>query len=206
MITRDQIGEGLPVAAAGSGPQPHHPTAASERCIQLYGWDSRSNVWHGPDELSLAGVRPQRLEQALRSAPGRSWYGPLSCSTRGEPANRFFAIIHGLADCGVAMVYCDESRTGPVELLTIVPAELRRILRPDFAFELVSFASFLGSVPGSANLAIIEGITTALEESPPSDSLVFSICTGLWESDLDYALSRCVEKIAVAMLDWLEMP
>lgn len=180
--------------------------AAAERRIQLYGWDSQGNVWHGPNELSLAGARPQRLETALRSAPGRSWYGPVSCSTPGEPANRFFAVIHCLADCGVAMVYCDESRTGPVELITIIPAELRPILRPDFAFELVAFASFLGSVGGGANLAISEGITTALAETPPSDSLVFSICTGLWASDLDYVLSRCVEKIAIAMLDWLQAP
>jgi len=206
MITRDQAREGLPIAVEGAGLQQDRRMAPAKRCIQLYGWDSRSNVWHGPDELGLAGVRPQRLEQALKSAPGRSWYGPVSCSIPGEPANRFFAVIHGLADCGVAMIYCDESRTGPVELITIVPAAVRPFLRPDFAFELVSFASFLGSVCGNANLAIIEGITTALGETPPSDSLVFSICTGLWESELDYALSRCVEKIAVAMLDWLEKP
>jgi hypothetical protein len=102
------------------------------------------------------------------------------------------------------MVYCDESRTGPMELITIIPAERRSLLRPDFAFELIAFASFLGSVGGGADLAISEGIESALAETSLSDSLVFSIGTGLWTSDLEHVLSRCVEKIAVAMLDWLQ--
>ena len=102
------------------------------------------------------------------------------------------------------MVYCDESKTGPLELIAVVPGERRALLRPDFAFELVAFASFLGSLGESAGLALSEGITAALAETPDTDSLVFSLCTGLWAGDLDYALSRCVEKIAAAMLDWMQ--
>ena len=177
---------------------------ASEACAQLYGWGSQSKAWHGPIELSLTGARPGSLEKALRRAPGQSWYGPVRCSKSGPQASRFFAVIHRLPDCAVGMVYCDESKTGPLELIAAVPAERRAALRPDFAFELVAFASFLGSLGEGAGLALSEGIAAAIAETPHSDSLVFSLCTGLWAGDLDYALSRCVEKIAAAMLDWMK--
>ena len=190
----------------GVTPTEGHEPIGAARCIQLYGWDSRASAWHGPNELDLTSARSQRLQNALRSAPGLSWYGPVSCSTSGERASRFFAVIQRQADCAVAMVYCDESKTGPMELITVIPAERRSLLRPDFAFELVAFASFLGSVGNGAELAISEGIASALAETPNSDSLVFTIGTGLWASDLDHVLSRCVEKIAVAMLDWLQTP
>jgi hypothetical protein len=125
-------------------------------------------------------------------------------STSEERDNRFFAVVHRLADCAVAMVYCDESKTGPMELVAIIPAERRTRLRPDFAFELVAFASFLGSAADGANLAITEGIECALAETSPSDSLVFSIGSGLCASDSEDGLSRCVEKVAAAMLDWMQ--
>jgi len=47
-------------------------------------------------------------------------------------------------------------------------------------------------------------IAAALAETPASDSLVISISTGLWASDLDHILSRCVEETAVAVLHWLD--
>jgi hypothetical protein len=50
---------------------------------------------------------------------------------------------------------------------------------------------------------VSEAIAAALAEAPVSDSLVFSITTGLWSCDLDYVLSRCVEQTAMAVLRWL---
>jgi len=43
----------------------------------------------------------------------------------------------------------------------------------------------------------------AIRESESSEALVFSIGTGLWNSDLDHVLSCCVEKIALSMLEWV---
>ncbi|HYW43072.1 MAG TPA: hypothetical protein VE959_09450 [Bryobacteraceae bacterium] len=171
--------------------------------VQLYGWDSRSHSWHGPNELGHGSTGTQKLYEALRGAPGQSWYGPVNCSASGEPG-RFFALAHALRDCGVAMVYCDESKSGPAEIVTVIPAEQRARLRPEFAFEFVAFAGFLGSIGTGADMAVNDCIEAALAETAQDDSLVFSISTGLWVSDLDHVLSRCVEKIAIAMLRWLE--
>jgi len=177
-----------------------------ERSIQLYGWDLRSRTWHGPCELDFAGARSHRLTEALANATGPSWFGPVACSVPGEPACRFFVVIHDLKDCVVSTIYCEESKAGPVEIVAVIPAERRSELRPEFAFEFLAFAGFLGSLGGGAELEVSEGVETALEESSVSDSLAFSISTGLWSSDLDHVLSRCVEQTTIAVLRWLRKP
>jgi hypothetical protein len=141
--------------------------------------------------------------EALKGAPGRSWFGPVNCAAAGEPAARFFAVVHNLADCATAMVYCDESKAGPAELVVVIPAERRAQLRAEFAFEFVAFASFLGCIGAGADLSIHDWISGAIAETDPSDALVLSISTGLWTIDRDHMLSRCVEKIAVAMVQWM---
>ena len=171
--------------------------------VQLYGWDARSASGNGPDELQLTNSGSQRLLESLRSAPGKSWFGPVNCAAAGEPACRFFAVVHGLPDCAAAMVYCDESKAGPAELVVVIPAERRSRLRAEFAFEFVAFASFLGCIGAGAALSIHDWIVGAIAETGPSDALVLSISTGLWTIDRDYMLSRCVEKVAIAMFQWM---
>jgi hypothetical protein len=174
--------------------------------VQLYGWDARTASGNGPDELHLTNAGSQRLLEALRGVPGRSWFGPVNCSAAGERACRFFAVVHSLADCAAAMVYCDESKAGPAELVVVIPAERRTRLRAEFAFEFVAFASFLGCIGAGADLSIHDWIAAAIAETDPSDALVLSISTGLWTIDQDYMLSRCVEKIAIAMVQWMREP
>jgi hypothetical protein len=178
-------------------------TILAQRSIQLYGWDSRTGTWSGPTGLGPSGRASRRLLDTLRSMPGSSWFGPLKCKSPGEPPARFFAIIHQLEDCAVAMVYCDDSKTGPAEVLAVVPAEFRSRLRPEFAFEFLAFASFLGAVSESAAITVQDRIAAAIEESSAADSLVFSLCTGLWPSDRDPVLSQCIETIAMSLLPWL---
>jgi hypothetical protein len=117
--------------------------ASEEGCIQLYGWDSPTETWNGPTGLS-GSLHPSRhLQQALKATPGRSWYGSVNCGVPGEAPTRFFSLIHALRDCAIAMIYCNDSRTGPVEIVAAIPPESRARLRPDFAFEFVAFAQFL---------------------------------------------------------------
>ena len=171
--------------------------------VQLYGWDARSESGNGPDELRLNNAGSHRLLDTLKGVSGRSWFGSVNCTVAGEPPGRFFAVVHRLPDCGAAMVYCDESKAGPAELVAVIPAERRSRLRPEFAFEFVAFASFLGCIDACADLSIHDWMAGAIAETDPADALVFSISTGLWTIDLDHVLSRCVERIAVAMLLWL---
>jgi hypothetical protein len=174
-----------------------------EKTVQLYGWDLRSRTWHGPSELNSAGVRPHRLTAILKNAAGPSWFGPMTCTATGELAGRFFLVIHDLPDCALALIYCEESKAGPVEILAIVPAERRSRLRPEFAFEFLAFAGFLGSLGDGAEFEVGEKIDNALAETSSADSLVFSISTGLWGSDFDCVLSKCVEQTSFAVLRWL---
>jgi hypothetical protein len=114
-----------------------------------------------------------------------------------------FSLIHALCDCAVALIYCNDSRTGPVEIVAVIPPELRARLRPDFPFEFVAFARFLGALSEGGALTVHDLMTAAIREAQFSEALVFSISTGLWTSDQDHVLSCCVEKIALSMLEWV---
>ena len=185
-----------------AGPQARG-SSGEQSCIQLYGWDSPTETWNGPTGLRVSLHASRRLLQALQATPGRSWYGPVNCVVQGEAPTRFFSLIHALCDCAVAMVYCNDSRTGPVEIVAVIPPELRARLRPDFAFEFVAFARFLGALSEGDALTVHDLMTAAIREAQSTEALVFSISTGLWTSDLDHVLSCCVEKIALSMLEWL---
>jgi hypothetical protein len=171
--------------------------------MQWYGWDSRTETWHGPSELHLATLPAKKLLRELRSAPGHSWYGPVTCDAAGGPEGKFFALIHDLSDCAMAQIYCDESKVGPAELLTVIPPWRRARLRPEFAFEFLAYCRFLGSVSAAAEFQLHEAITAALAEAPASEALVLSINSGTWPSDQDYVLSSCIEQVAVAVCQWL---
>lgn len=172
------------------------------RKIQLYGWDGRAGNWYGPNELDYSSGSDQRLFEALRNTPGTSWYGPVNCAAPGGPSNRFFALIHDLGDCIMALIYCYESKAGPAEIVTVIPAERRGRLREEFPFEFLAFTSFLGSTAASVGEEIHSRVAAALAETENSESLVFSIGTGSWAADLEFILSLCVEKVAIAMLRW----
>ena len=174
----------------------------SARRIQFYGWDSPTEIWHGPDELEydLGGAR--RLLKTLRRASGRSWFGAIKWPSAEGADNRFFAVIHDLGDCAVAMIYCDESKAGPAEVLAVIPAERRSRLRAEFPFEFMAFTSFLRSISEVSTEQLYEKMTAALAETSDTDSLVISITTGLWLNDLDCVLSSCAEMVAMAMLGW----
>lgn len=180
-----------------------HTEPGAKPGIQLYGWDSRTGTWSGPTGLGPAGRASKRLLNTLRTMQGRSWFGRLQCASPGEPPARFFVTVHHLQDCAVAMVYCGDSKAGPAEVLAVIPAEFRSRLRPEFAFEFLAFASFLEAIGESAAITLQDRIGAAIEESPAVDSLVFSLCTGLWPSDRDPVLSRCIETIAMSLLPWL---
>jgi len=111
-----------------------------------------------------------------------SWYGPVNCLSGREPVTRLFVLVHKFADCATAMIYCDESTTGPAEILVVLPAQRRSRLRPEFVFEFLSFVRFLGAVDAGAELHVHDAITAAIAETRGSDSLIFSISSGLWPS------------------------
>lgn len=181
-------------------------TNGSAHHVQLYGWDARTRTWSGPTGLSSLAHASPRLLDALRAAPGKSWFGPLNCTLPGQAPTRFFTLIHALRDCALAMIYCSDSRTGPLEVVVAIPAGLPGRVRPDFTFEFVAFARFLEALSEDAALTVHDLIAASIAEAQPADALVFSISTGLWPSDLDDVLSNCIETAAVSMLQWVAKP
>lgn len=197
----------IPIALIES--PPGSPISHSWCCaepIHLYGWDSQSETWHGPNELDRGSVPDRRLLRALQAVSGKSWYGPVNCCTPDAPAARFFVLVHDLSDCAIASIYCDESKAGPAEILAVIPADRRAHLRDDFAFEFLAYARFLGSLSAAAEFQVHDAIASAIADQRDSKSFVFSLSSGLWPSDLDPVLSRCVEKVAVTLCQWMDVP
>jgi hypothetical protein len=174
--------------------------------VCLYGWDAPTATWHGPNQLGCCAAPNRRLLKGLRAAHGPSWYGGLRCSMSDGPANRYFAFVHDLSDCAVASIYCDETKTGPAEIVAVLPASRRSRLRAEFAFEFLAFTRFLGSVTSGAELEVHDAIAAAIANCAPSTTLVFSISSGLLPAELDPVISCCVEEVAVTLHQWLEGP
>ena len=170
--------------------------------LQLYGWDSPTKTWSGPCALNPLPVS-RRLLASLRSAPGGSWYGRVNSRVAGQDA-RFFVLVHALRDCALALIYCDDSKNGPAEIVVTIPPHFETRLRPDFAFELTAFACFLDGLSEDDALRVQDLMAAAITDAQPGDALTFSIGTGLWTSDLAYLLSNCVEQVATVTLRWME--
>jgi hypothetical protein len=63
-----------PTAMKGGSISPH---LATGECIHLYGWNSRTEIWHDPAELRGNGL-DRRILGTLRAMSGKSWYGSVN--------------------------------------------------------------------------------------------------------------------------------
>jgi hypothetical protein len=111
--------------------------------------------------------------------------------------------VHNLADSAVALVYCNDSKAGPAEIIAVLPANRRSLLREEFAFEFLAFARFLGAISVGAELQVHDAIACAIAGRHDREDVVISISSLLWPEDLDFTLSRCVEKVVVTLCRWL---
>jgi hypothetical protein len=57
-----------------------------------------------------------------------------------------------------------------------------------------------------AELQVHDAISSALATPANSETVVFSIGSGLWPADLELVLSCCVERVALTLCQWLEDP
>jgi len=183
------------VREKGSGSERQHD-------VHLYGWDCETQAWHGPNELEYTLQGSRRILQKLRNTPG-SWYGKLSCSVPDEPPLSFHTIIHDLGDAGLAVIDLEDSPSGPLEVLAVIPHQRLSKVRPDFAFEFLAYLRFLGGHASlGAELTIHDHIQSTLESDRDS-SLIFSINIGLIVPEIGIVLSKHIERLSMSMLQWL---
>jgi len=115
----------------------------------------------------------------------------------------FYTAVYDLSDAGLAIVHLDGAGGGPAGIVAVIPRSRRKLLRSDFAFELMTVISFLGSpVNSGCELAIHEYIEETLR-AEPSHTHIFSVETAEVSSDTGIVLSAHFENLAAAMLDWM---
>jgi len=178
-------------------------TAPREPSIVLHGWDSRGQVWHGPDELAYALSSSREILRKLRPLAS-SWHGRLHTQLPGRLSIDFYASIHDLGDAGLAIIDLEGSPGGPLEVTLVVPAHRRARVRKDFAFEFAAFLRFLeGPVSSGSELAIHDYIHRVLSETGSATTLVFSIETRFLEREVQILIAEQVERLAISMIAWM---
>jgi len=178
-------------------------TAKREPCVALHGWDSRGQVWHGPDELAYALNGSREILRKLRPLAS-SWHGRLHGRMADQLSLNFCASIHDLGDAGLAIIDLEGSPGGPLEVTLVVPAHRRARVRKDFAFEFAAFLRFLeGPESSGSELAIHDYIHRVLGETAAATTLVFSIETRFVESDVQILIAEQVERLAIGMIAWM---
>jgi hypothetical protein len=170
--------------------------------VHLHGWDSQAESWHGPIPLSAGSRGARNILERIGTAR-KSFQGKLRCSVPGLPCIEFFTAVYDLRDTGLAIVHLDGEGGGPAGIVAVVPRTRRKLLRNDFAFELMTLISFLGApIINGSELAIHDYIEEVLR-TEPSATQIFAVETAELSSDIGIVLSAHFEDLAAAMLDWM---
>jgi len=152
--------------------------------------------------LTMGGPGSRRILAKLRAVRG-AFQGKLRCAVDGLPCLEFYTAVYDLGDTGLAIVNLDGTHASPAGILAAIPRSRRDLLRNDFAFELMTVLSFLGSpVNHGCELAIHDYMEETLRTEPLATQ-VFAVETAETSSDVAIVLSAHFEHLAAAMLNWM---
>lgn len=171
--------------------------------IDMHGWDCLHHVWHGPHELEFSLTGCRYILAGLGNAQG-SWYGRLHKQEPREPLVGVHASVYDLGDAGLGILDVENASGGPEEVVVVAPAGRLPALRPEFAFEFLSFLRFLGGpeIAGS-EVAIHDHIERVLREADGSRTTVFFVETRPMEPEAQLLVSRHGEKLVMSMIAWM---
>ncbi len=171
--------------------------------IELHGWDSEEQAWHGPDEISFQLAGSRRLLSRLRELHG-CWHGKIRAQGPGVPPLTFCAQIYDLGDAGLATLDMEGSPGGPLEIVLVVPAGRRHKLRQELPFEFASFVRFLGGPsPEGWELAVHDHVERALAETDPATTIVFAFETRMVPPEVHILVAGETEKLIMALIAWM---
>ncbi len=135
--------------------------------------------------------------------PG-SWYGKLSQRVPGEPPLCFCASIHDLGDAALGIIDLEGSPGGPLEVVAVIPSQRIRSVRPDFAFEFLTFLSFLERKENLGSESTIhDHIDQIVKQSDGSRTIVFSIETRFVEPEIHAVMSGHLGRLIMSMVAWM---
>lgn len=129
--------------------------------------------------------------------------GRLQCSVAGLPCIEFHTTVYNFMDIGLAIVHLDGAPGGPTGVVAVIPAARRTHLRTDFAFEFVTFLSFLGGLTKAGSEPTIHDYIDNVLRTEASCTQIFAVETAHVSPDISIVLSSYFEHLPLAMVDWL---
>jgi hypothetical protein len=171
--------------------------AAGDTDIHIHGWDSTGWFWHDVADTMPDAHQIEVVLRKLKKAPAAFCD---TCRVPGSPAFAFQTTAYDLMDAGLAIVHLEGA---PIGALAVLPAHRRPRLRTEFAFGFVAHLSFLdGFINPHSELAVHEYVDNLLRTEQTS-TLVFTVETAGACPDTSIVLSAYLERLSIAMLQWL---
>ena len=178
---------------------PHAPG----RKVELHGWDAREAAWHGPHELDCRLEGCRGILSKMRELPG-SWHGTMRTRVAAGPELAFRASMFDLGDAGLAVLDLEGSAGGPLLSSLVVPEQRRARVRPELAFEYVSYLRFLEGQEGAGSeVAMHDYIERALQETDFRKSLVFTVESRFIEPETHIAICEQSARLSGCLLAWM---
>lgn len=116
----------------------------------------------------------------------------------------FDAWIRDLGDAGLAVIDMEGSSGGPLQIILAVPQQRLTKMRPDLAFEFVSFVTFLeGHKKSGSEHEIHDYVQQTLSHVTTPATFVFSIESLSVPRDCHLVLSEHAENLAISMIAWM---
>jgi hypothetical protein len=168
--------------------------AVGDTDIHVHGWDSTGWFWHDiMPEAHETAVVLRRLKKAPAAFQS-------TCRVRGSPIFEFQTTAYDLMDAGMAIIHLDGA---PIGALTVLPANRRPRLRNEFAFGFVAHLSFLDGLINAESELTIHDYVEHLLRTEQTSTLVITVETAWPHLDASIVLSTYMEKLSIAMLEWL---
>ena len=169
-------------------------SVAADTDIHIHGWDSTGWFWHDiAPEARESGAVLRRLKKAPAAFQG-------TCRVPGSPVYEFQTTAYDLTDAGLAIVHLDGA---PIGALTVLPAHRRPRVRSEFAFAFVAHLSFLDGLIDAESELTVHDYVDRLLRTEQTSTLVFTVETARTHSDAGIVLSAYLERLSIAMLQWL---
>jgi hypothetical protein len=167
--------------------------------VELYGWESKGQFWHGPTELPAGQKR--HFDALIPDGAFCTWR-----TKSRSPDGLCLALAtsaRDLDDCALATIDIDGFSTAPISIVVAIPAHRREVVRSEFAFELTAFVRFLQGPSSDGSELLVHDQIERVLANERRRSIVFALSSSCCNGDMSIPVSEHIEHLATELVHWL---